>query len=473
MKSGENCFLKDNLVLDETEIKTADWYQAALADKNMVQVGCYDQQITQSRYGSHPFSIVVAVSPRVDMDKSERIEMITLHMNSGVTKRILNYHKQKTLGETIILDEKNDVLLDLAGIYDQLPADFDVASYTQNDFYNYIHTPMGKKACFVYSEPVSGWKIVTLVDNTTLMKSFNRVAVAILLLTVGILALFYMFSSYFLRNILEPVNKLVLGMAQVEEGRLDVQLTASGQSEIRHMTNSFNHMVVQLKELNIQNEREQQLKHEAEIKALQSQINPHFLVNTLSSIQFMAQVAKFDGIKNMAEALIKILSCSFRSNISFYTVAEEIAVLKSYVYLMKIRYSDGFDVIYDIDDRVLDVKLPRLILQPFVENAIVHGFGDMEDVGEILVKLADAGDFIEITIKDNGRGMTQAQIEEILSGRERGQDDNYNIGINNVLSRLRLNYNDQCTLGITSVIGDFTSVVLKIPKNVRGGEQDV
>ena len=94
------------------------------------------------------------------------------------------------------------------------------------------------------------------------------------------------------------------------------------------------------------------------MRALQSQINPHFLVNTLSSIQFMAQVAKFDGIKNMAEALIKILSCSFRSNISFYTAAEEIDVLKSYVYLMKIRYSDGFDVIYEIDESVLDVKLP-------------------------------------------------------------------------------------------------------------------
>ena len=216
----------------------------------MVQVGCYDRQITQSRYGNHPFSIVVAVStPRVDMDKSERIEMITLHMNSGVSKRILNYHKQKTLGETMILDEDNGVLLDIAGIYDELPQDFDVGTYTQKDFYKYIHTPAGKKACFVYTESVSGWKIVTLVDNTTLMKSFNRVAVAILLLTVGILALFYMFSSYFLRNILEPVNTLVLGMAQVEEGRLDVNLSPSGQSEIRHMINSFNHMVVQLKEL--------------------------------------------------------------------------------------------------------------------------------------------------------------------------------------------------------------------------------
>ena len=108
-----------------------------------------------------------------------------------------------------------------------------------------------------------------------------------------------------------------------------------------------------------------------------------------------------------------------------------------------------------------------------MENAIVHGFGDMDDVGEILVKLADKGDFMEITIKDNGRGMTQAQIEEILSGRERRQDDNYNIGINNVLSRLRLNYSGRCTIQITSAVDDFTSVVLHIPKDDRGGKQDV
>ena len=111
------------------------------------------------------------------------------------------------------------------------------------------------------------------------------------------------------------------------------------------MIHSFNRMVRELKASIEENEQVQQKKHQAEVRALQSQINPHFLVNTLNSIRFMAQVSKFDGIRKMAEALIKILSCSFRGSISFYTVREELDVLDSYLYLMKIRYSDGFEAV--------------------------------------------------------------------------------------------------------------------------------
>lgn len=105
---------------------------------------------------------------------------------------------------------------------------------------------------------------------------------------------------------------------------------------------SFNQMVLSIKNMLRLTEETLEKKHQAEIQALQSQINPHFIVNTLNSIRFMAQVARFDGIRKMAEALVSIVSCSFRSNVSFYTVGEELEMLKTYVYLMRIRYSNSF-----------------------------------------------------------------------------------------------------------------------------------
>ena len=141
----------------------------------------------------------------------------------------------------------------------------------------------------------------------------------------------------------------------------------------------------------------------------------------------------------MAEALIKILSCSFRGSISFYTVREELDVLDSYIYLMKIRYSDGFEVEYHIDRGCLDYKMPRLILQPIVENSIVHGLAEKED---------DIG-HLKISLEEENESM---------------DDDNTSIGIENVLGRLKLNFGEQCAVWMEGRQGCYTRTFLRIPK---------
>ena len=230
-------------------------------------------------------------------------------------------------------------------------------------------------------------------EITLYTAAYNQVMGISILVISLLLLLFYLFSRYFLGQIIAPLHSVVEGMREMEEGNLTVHVEPAGQSEIRTMIHSFNRMVRELKASIEENERVQQKKHQAEVRALQSQINPHFLVNTLNSIRFMAQVSRFDGIRKMAEALIKILSCSFRGSISFYTVREELDVLDSYIYLMKIRYSDGFEVEYQIDRGCLDYKMPRLILQPIVENSIVHGLAEKEDdIGHLKISLEDSAD---------------------------------------------------------------------------------
>lgn len=196
----------------------------------------------------------------------------------------------------------------------------------------------------VSKETVTGLLAVSVVDSELLTWDFNRIAAIIVAVTVVLFVLFYVFSSYFLKNIIDPIHNTVEGMRLVEEGSLAVHVVPVGQAELRIMIHSFNRMTRRLKQLIQENGEEQQKKHEAEVRALQSQINPHFLVNSLNSIRFIAQVSRYEAIARMAEALIKILSCSFRSNVGFYTLNEELEVLEGFIYLMKIRYSYGFEI---------------------------------------------------------------------------------------------------------------------------------
>lgn len=195
---------------------------------------------------------------------------------------------------------------------------------------------------------------------------------------------------------------------------------------------------------------------------MQSQINPHFLVNALNSISFMAKVSKYEGIRKMAESLIRIISCSFRSNISFYTLREEIEILDSFIYLMEIRYSEGFEVEYDVDETCLDCLVPRLILQPLVENSIVHGFNE-EDIGHLKVSASRENGFLLLKVWDDGCGINEEQVKKILSDYEQPPKGSTGIGMRNVISRLRLNFGDLFHTEIHSVTKEYTEIILRLP----------
>lgn len=482
MKLGGGVYMKEDIVVPDHEIREEGWYQLAKEHKNQVYIGCYDSSkmtLTSNSQKGKQLILVTALSPNRQLDRSESIEMITFFVISRAGDIIRKSNNDANLGTTVILDENNNLLYGDMG--NELVEQY-FANQTDNtweeSFTNRAKLNSSQKRAVshffkVRQVPMTNWKIVTFVESAKLTQGFYRVGGFMVTAIILLLGMFYFFLRYFLNAIVAPVQVVVEGMKQLVDNDLEVQVEPEGHSEIRTLMESFNQMVRSLKNMLAANDEEHKHRHNAEIRALQSQINPHFVVNTLNSIRFMAKVAKFDGMQGMTEALMNIVSCSFRSNISFYSVQEELSVLDSYIYLMRIRYSDGFEVRYEVDDACLSYRIPRLILQPIVENSITHGFLDQGDeLGEIVISVYKDETFLYLAVHDNGQGMTQQQINDILKNRTRADDDNSSIGLENVLARIRLNFGQKAQMSIESQCLEYTNIVLRMPLDALTTEME-
>ncbi len=470
MKDSGSVSMKDNIVVPYQEMRKQRWYQQALADPSMVTIGGYDTSkvnLTANTQKRQQLVLVTAMSPDGFTDKSETVEMLSFFCVSGVSEIIYEAKEHAALGTTVLLDGEGRLVYGDRGNADiQRYFAENTEKFSQDAFVENVALYEGKEKPYFFktvSAPMTDWKIVTFVENTLLTQAFNKIGAIMAGVIAFLLLMFYVFSRYFLDAIIAPVHTVAEGMNQLVNNNLDVQVVPEGQTEIRTLMESFNQMVLSLKHMLRVNEEAQKRKHSAEMQALQSQINPHFIVNTLNSIRFMAQVAKFDGMRKMAEALINIVSCSFRSNISFYSVREELDVLNSYIYLMRIRYSDGFEVNYKVDEQCLDYVLPRLTLQPIVENAITHGLaGAGEEIGHVFIQVSQGSEFLFLSVRDDGQGMSAERIREVMTKR-RAENDNTSIGLENVLARLKLNFGQQAEMLIQSEVGKFTQVTIKLP----------
>lgn len=469
MKDGKGTSLKDDLMLSSQEVKDSSWYRQALEHMNTVSIGAYDTgmiSLTHSRQRRWEFIIAAALSPDRSLDRSGKLEMTALFYKSDFGRLVNEYEKKPLLGISMVMDEKKRVIYkgkqgDAGEWYLTQLTECQEGVFHKN--VKLYQAEQKEKFTYVISEmPSTGWKVINIVPTSYLTKRLYQIALIMLLVLLVLFGLFFLFSRYFLGDILLPVHTLVEGMKEVQDGNLEVHLESQGQYEIQQMIHSFNRMVKILKVSIEENELAQMRKHEAEIQAMQSQINPHFLVNALNSISFMAKVSKYEGIRKMAESLIRIISCSFRSNISFYTLREEIEILDSFIYLMEIRYSEGFEVEYDVDETCLDCLVPRLILQPLVENSIVHGFNE-EDIGHLKVSASRENGFLLLKVWDDGCGINEEQVKKILSDYEQPPKGSTGIGMRNVISRLRLNFGDLFHTEIHSVTKEYTEIILRLP----------
>lgn len=307
-----------------------------------------------------------------------------------------------------------------------------------------------------------GWKIVgvfyenELVDNKKQMQLSFAIA-GLLCLGVGVL-----FSVVISRNLTRPIKKLQEKMMEVEKGNFDIRVPVGHSREISGLARSFNVMVLKVKELMDQIVIEQEIKRKSELNALQAQINPHFLYNTLDSIIWMAESKKHDEVILMTSALARLFRASLSKGREMIPIATEVEHITNYLKIQQMRYQDKIRFTLDMDRELYPYLTLKVLLQPLVENAIYHGIKNKEGPGTITITGSLQDDRIRFQVMDDGIGMDRSKVETLLISTGSKHSRN-SVGIANVHQRIQLYFGAEYGLSYTSEPGAGTNVKVLIP----------
>ncbi|NHN32121.1 sensor histidine kinase [Paenibacillus agricola] len=276
----------------------------------------------------------------------------------------------------------------------------------------------------------------------------------------GLLALFFsrMLTSYLLR----PLAHLVQLMKKVEASDLTVRFTTARQDEFALVGNRFNRMLEEIEQLIVDMKQADQSKRVAEMKALQAQINPHFLYNTLYTIYWKAELAQYDDVKEMTFSLSQLFQLGLNHGQDMTTVEKEVTHVTEYMNILKRCYEDWFEYEIEVEEGLRTMGLLKLLLQPLVENTIQHGFQDRKSGGHIRISVYSASDEVFFIVEDNGSGMDAEQLMEQIKAPAK-EPTSY--ALRNIYERLQLYYGVKAGFRIESTPGVLTKVVLSIPSN--------
>ncbi len=307
------------------------------------------------------------------------------------------------------------------------------------------------------------WRVVgvSYVDEliTGRVEGMVRICVILLLL---VLVTAVLVGILFSRLFAMPAKRLTGAMEAFEQEAENFQfVTVRGTSEISALSDSFGHMVVRIQELMEQVRQEEITLRKTELNALQAQINPHFLYNTLDSIAWMCEEDRTKEAVEMVNALARLFRISISRGHELITLEREVEHAKSYLKIQNYRYKNQFTYEFDVEESCLSYLCNKITLQPIIENAIYHGIDRMVEEGCIQIRIEEEETAIRMTVTDNGVGMSEEQCKEILH-REAGERTG--IGIKNVNDRIRIYFGEEYGLHITSELDEGTCVEIRIPK---------
>ncbi len=317
-----------------------------------------------------------------------------------------------------------------------------------------------KKVAFYYTIEEPDWKLVQIIPE----KSFStlRRTINLILLIAILLCLFFgvLFSFVQHKYLLKPLQLLRREMMKLKSGNFNIALTIDSKDEIGDISNGFLRMVHQLKET-INDVYVGRIKQrEAEIKALEAQINPHFLYNTLDSIHWLALKQKNYDVSEQIEALAELFKHVLNKGEPFVTIRQEVDFLENYMLIQKRKYGQRIKLRIHVDPALMNYKMPKLVLQPLVENAIVHGLEQVIDGGIIEVSATRAEQGIRFIVIDNGLGTDETKIHQMMT--QEGETKNV-FALKNIDDRIKISYGPEYGLHFTSKHGGGTRVEVYIP----------
>ena len=316
-----------------------------------------------------------------------------------------------------------------------------------------------------YEDADTGWIFYNAYDRDYMLKDLTKTQGTQLGITVLLLVFALALIFYTVRNMDASVKSVVSGMQEVKNGKLDVVVPVQSFDEIGTIADNFNEMTVKVRELIREVTEAEENRKNAEIRALEAQINPHFLYNTLDSINWMAIEKEEYEISKMIRNLGVILRYSVNKSNQIVTIRELADWLEKYISLQQMRFNDAFSYRLNIEEETYTEKVYKLLLQPFVENAIIHGFKEMESGGllQIDIMAAEHGQGIIIIIEDNGAGMPQEMLKCFNNKEEAIKDEGKSIGLHNAFSRMNMYYGEKASWNVSRIEGMGTVITLRLP----------
>lgn len=321
----------------------------------------------------------------------------------------------------------------------------------------------------VFHDEQTGWNFYNVYDRDSLLQGVRQVQKIFLLLGGLTLAVASLSILYFAKQINHSVNEVVEGMQEIQEGNLDVVLPIRSHDEFGLIADNFNHMTNRVNDLIEEVRHALAQQKNAEIHALEAQINPHFLYNTLDSINWMAIEKEEYEISKMLRDLGVILRYSIGKSNGMASVAEVSDWLEKYIGLQKMRFDNVFEYTITIAENAKNCIVHKLLLQPFIENAIIHGLKELDGGGMLRVDftLSEDQQYLHITIEDNGVGMPREMAQKYNDVAWAVNDGGNSIGLHNAFARMHMYYGDKASWKVTGMENMGTVIMLKLPADWR------
>ncbi|AFC28562.1 putative HAMP domain-containing sensor [Paenibacillus mucilaginosus 3016] len=440
-------------------------FDAALQDyKQVVKMPTYP--VANSTHPSKPYYVFGVARGIYKLETSETIGVV---MVAGSVEDLLKLAEEMRSVEgnrVFLLDDHNRILADRDPSQIGQPAREEIRSKLDahpGDPSNRI-TLDGTDYLFSYAvSERTGWKVVNLIPLKALYKNMNHMAMTTFLTTLSLLLLMIVFTVLFSRSIVKPVHKLIRLMKRVEDGEFNKEIILQQEDEIGQLARTFNQMSGRIEHLIHEVSREKISQKEMELQMLKMQINPHFLYNTLESIRMVAESRQAPDAADMAFSLGEILRYGINRTGDLVTVREEIYHLEQYMLLQKIRFEDVFSIELDIRPEIMELRMLKVVLQPLVENAILHGITNRSSGGLVEVRGYSDGDNLIFEVCDNGRGMPEAQSAALNRSFRHPEEGAVSIGLHNVNKRIQLFYGEAYGLEIISTPEVGTNIFVCIP----------
>lgn len=455
-------------VNQDLDLNTQEWYATALEKPNgPILTSSHVQHIIS---GERPWVITLSRGIRDRSGSGEKEGVFFIDLNYSAISELCDQSTVGTKGYAFILDAKGNIVYhpQQQQLYNELQTenislimDTDedtVLTGTGNDGKLYSISRSGK----------TGWTVVDCTSVRELLRK-SRQAQSVYVLTAIILVIVaLLFSRFMARSITLPIQKLRDSMKKVQEGDFSVSdVVVDSKNEIGSLTKSFDVMTHRIHELMEQNVHEQEEKRKSELKALQSQINPHFLYNTLDSIIWMAEGKKNEEVVLMTASLARLLRQSISNEDEVVPIANEVEYARGYLTIQKMRYKDKLEFQIEVDSSILYIPLIKLVLQPIIENAIYHGLKYKESKGLLIVKgfMKDGNAVLQVI--DDGVGMDEETLAHIYDKHKVNYHSN-GVGVYNVQKRLKLYYGEDYGITYTSELGKGTTATITIPGRQEG-----